>query len=251
MTRENSVKMWDALLTRPTRIPQPSHHPSFNTGHRSRILAAPARSRPLYLPNAIHATMKRKASQELSKEGMEEVAEEVEGRQVASSVTEIDSDGDLQMDFVVRTDDNVVRTTIEQRITINKMFKAQHQSQVWEGRAGSVQRVEKHSNFPEGAWAFEAAEDYSVPNKFTTFSHDLKAAIAADGYQIDFIYLYGPDRTTPESGWEDRCQCWRSDTGALSKHVVYLHGPGKAKTHYKIALHHINMGRWSSQSMLS
>ena len=39
---------------------------------------------------AMHATMKRKASQELSKEGTEEVAEEGEDRQVASSVTVID-----------------------------------------------------------------------------------------------------------------------------------------------------------------
>lgn len=35
-----------------------------------------------------------------------EVAGEDVSRQVASSVTEIDPDGDLQMDFVVRTDDN-------------------------------------------------------------------------------------------------------------------------------------------------
>ena len=58
----------------------------------------------------MHATMKRKASQELSKEGTEEVAGEGEDRQVASSVTVIDPDGDLQMDFVVLTNDNLVPT---------------------------------------------------------------------------------------------------------------------------------------------
>ena len=57
----------------------------------------------------IHETMKRKASQELSKEVTEEVAEEGKGRQVASSVTVIDPDGDLQMDFVVHTNDDVDR----------------------------------------------------------------------------------------------------------------------------------------------
>ena len=62
--------------------------------------------------------MKRKASQELSKKGTEDVAEEVakkvaeegEDRQVAASVTVIDPDGDLQMDFVVLTNDNLVPT---------------------------------------------------------------------------------------------------------------------------------------------
>ena len=58
----------------------------------------------------VHATMKRKASQELSQEGTDEAAEQGEGRQVASFVTVIDPDGDLQMDFVVRTSDDVVRT---------------------------------------------------------------------------------------------------------------------------------------------
>ena len=56
----------------------------------------------------LHAIMKRKDSQELSTEGTEEVAEEGEDRQVASSVTVIDPDGDLQMDFVVLTDNNLV-----------------------------------------------------------------------------------------------------------------------------------------------
>lgn len=58
----------------------------------------------------LRATMKRKASQELSKQGTEELAEEGEDRQVASCVTEIDPGGDLQMDFVVLIDDNVVPT---------------------------------------------------------------------------------------------------------------------------------------------
>lgn len=54
--------------------------------------------------------MKRKASQELSKEASGEVAEEGEGRQVASSVTVIDPNGDLQMDFVVRINHKAIRT---------------------------------------------------------------------------------------------------------------------------------------------
>ena len=60
----------------------------------------------------------------------------------------------------------------------------------------------KDPNFPEWAWAFEAVENYSISNRFTTFAHDLKAATAADGYEIEFVYLYGPDRMTPESGRE-------------------------------------------------
>ena len=55
-----------------------------------------------------YATMKRKASQEFSNEGTGGVAEEGEGRQVASSVTEIDPSGDLQMDFVVRIGPKVI-----------------------------------------------------------------------------------------------------------------------------------------------
>ena len=59
--------------------------------------------------SATHANMKRKASQELSKEGTEEVGEGGERGRVASSVIEIDPHGDLQLDFVIRTNDNVVR----------------------------------------------------------------------------------------------------------------------------------------------
>ena len=46
--------------------------------------------------------MKRKASKQLSKRGEDDVA----SIQVASLVTEIDPDGDLQMDFVDRTNDS-------------------------------------------------------------------------------------------------------------------------------------------------
>ena len=52
--------------------------------------------------------MTRKASQELSNEDTGGVAAEGEGRKVASSVTEIDPSGDLQMDLVVRTEPWVI-----------------------------------------------------------------------------------------------------------------------------------------------
>ena len=59
--------------------------------------------------SASHPTLKRKAIQELPRDGMEEVGEGGEGRQFASSVTALDPHGDLQMDFVIRTNDNEVR----------------------------------------------------------------------------------------------------------------------------------------------
>ena len=54
------------------------------------------------MASAIHQTMKRKASEQLSKEGERDGG----SIQAALLVTEIDPDGDLQMDFVDRTNKN-------------------------------------------------------------------------------------------------------------------------------------------------
>ena len=58
-------------------------------------------------------------------------------------------------------------------------------------------------NFPEWVWVFEDAERNSASHMFTTFTLDLQAATAADGYQVEFIYLYRSHRMTPKSGWEE------------------------------------------------
>ena len=39
-------------------------------------------------------------------------------------------------------------------------------------------------------------------NKFTTLELSLKAAAAADGYEIEFISMFGADRMTPQTGFE-------------------------------------------------
>ena len=56
--------------------------------------------------SAIHEMMKRKASKQLSKRGEGEGEREGGSTQVASLVTEIDPDGNLQMDFVDRMNGN-------------------------------------------------------------------------------------------------------------------------------------------------
>ena len=70
------------------------------------------------------------------------------------------------------------------------------------GREERCHLWKKDPNFPEWAWVFEAVEENSVPHIFTTFTRDLQAATAADDYQVEFIFLYGPDRMTPLSGRE-------------------------------------------------
>ena len=80
------------------------------------------------------------------------------------------------------------------------------------GREERCNLWKKDPKFPESAWVFEATEMNSVSYKSTIFTPNLKDAIAADGYQIEFIYLYGQDCMTPKSGWGGQHQ-------ALSDHV--------------------------------
>lgn len=70
------------------------------------------------------------------------------------------------------------------------------------GREERCALWKKDPNFPEWAWVYEAAVKNSASHTFTTFAHDLIAATAADGYRVEFIYLYGADRMTPLSGWD-------------------------------------------------
>lgn len=81
-------------------------------------------------------------------------------------------------------------------------------------------------NFPEWAWVFEAAEKNSVSGKFTTFTSNLEAATSADGYKIEFIYLYGSDRMTPQSGWEPERITLLSDAARIAE---YQRSSGRLK----------------------
>ena len=56
-------------------------------------------------------------------------------------------------------------------------------------------------HFPEWAWVLEGIEN-GVSQRFREFAHDLQTATSKDGYEVDFIFLYGPDRMTPKSSWE-------------------------------------------------
>lgn len=69
------------------------------------------------------------------------------------------------------------------------------------GREERCHLWKKDPHFPEWAWVFEGTKN-GVSQKFRTFVQNLKAATSKDGYEIDFIYLYGPDRMTPKSSWE-------------------------------------------------
>ena len=46
--------------------------------------------------------------------------------------------------------------------------------------------------FPKWAWVFEG-----VSRNFSAFRSDLKAATSKDGYEVEFINLYGPDCVSP------------------------------------------------------
>ena len=70
------------------------------------------------------------------------------------------------------------------------------------GREERCHLWKQDPNFPEWAWVFDDAEKNSASNKFTTFELNLKAATAADGYEIEFISMFGADRMTPLSGSE-------------------------------------------------
>ena len=83
---------------------------------------------------------------------------------------------------------------------LRKAYK--HGTSLMFGREERCQLWKKDPNFPEWAWVFKAAERISDLHPFTTFTLDLKAAAAADGYQVEFIFLYGSDRMTPQSGSE-------------------------------------------------
>ncbi len=69
------------------------------------------------------------------------------------------------------------------------------------GRAERCYLWKKDPHFPEWAWVFEGIE-HGITQQFKEFAHDLQAATSKDGYEIDFVYLYGPDRMTPKSSWE-------------------------------------------------
>lgn len=77
-----------------------------------------------------------------------------------------------------------------------------HGTNLMFGRAERCHLWKKDPNFPEWAWVFGAAEKNSASNTFTAFTRDLTAATAADGYEIEFISMFGADRMTPQSGWE-------------------------------------------------
>ncbi len=73
------------------------------------------------------------------------------------------------------------------------------------GREERCHLWRKDPHFPEWAWVFGGTEngnENGISQKFRVFAHDLKAATNRDGYEIDFIYLYGPDRMTPKSSSE-------------------------------------------------
>ena len=83
---------------------------------------------------------------------------------------------------------------------MRKAYK--HGTSLMFGREERCHLWKKDPNFPEWAWVFEDAERNSASHKFTRFTTDLQAATAADGYEVEFLFLYGSDRMTPQSGWE-------------------------------------------------
>ena len=73
------------------------------------------------------------------------------------------------------------------------------------GRQERCHLWKKDPNFPDWAWVFEDTENGTqngISQKFRVFVQDLKDATSSDGYEIELIYLYGPDRMTPQSSWE-------------------------------------------------
>ena len=76
------------------------------------------------------------------------------------------------------------------------------------GRQERCYLWKKDPQFPEWAWVFEttkAAARNALSQKFRNFVHNLKAATSRDGYEIELVYLYGPDRMTTKSSY-DICQ---------------------------------------------
>ena len=60
-------------------------------------------------------------------------------------------------------------------------------------------------HFPEWAWVFEPTKEAArngITQKFTEFVHNLQTSTSKDGYEIDFVYMYGPDHMTTKSSWE-------------------------------------------------
>lgn len=73
------------------------------------------------------------------------------------------------------------------------------------GREERCQLWKEDPHFPEWAWVFESTKDGArngISEVFRKFVHNLTAVTTKDGYKIDFVYLYGPDRMTPKSSWE-------------------------------------------------
>ena len=61
------------------------------------------------------------------------------------------------------------------------------------------------SHFPEWAWVFEPSNEAArngITHKFSEFTHNLRASTKKDGYEVKFVYLFGPDHMTTKSSWD-------------------------------------------------